>query len=89
PGIMPITNYENLIRFSEGCGAEVPRWLKCRLESYGDDTESLKAFGQEVVTEMCQRLLDAGAPGLHFYSMNQAEPTTGIVQALTFKSPLE
>ncbi|PIX78767.1 MAG: methylenetetrahydrofolate reductase [NAD(P)H], partial [Piscirickettsiaceae bacterium CG_4_10_14_3_um_filter_44_349] len=89
PGIMPITNYENLIRFSEGCGAEVPRWLKCRLESYGDDTESLKAFGQEVVTEMCQRLLDAGAPGLHFYSMNQAEPTTSIVQALTFKSPLE
>lgn len=85
PGIMPITNYENLIRFSEGCGAEVPRWLKCRLESFEDDKESLMAFGQDVVTEMSQRLLDAGAPGLHFYSMNQVEPTLSIAQALTFK----
>lgn len=86
PGMMPITNYENLIRFSEGCGAEVPRWLKCRLESFGDDTESLKAFGEEVVTELSQRLLDAGAPGLHFYSMNQSAPTLNIVNALTFKN---
>lgn len=85
PGIMPITNYENLIRFSEGCGAEVPRWLKCRLESFEDDKESLVAFGKDVITEMCQRLLDAGAPGLHFYSMNQVEPTLSIAQSLNFK----
>jgi len=86
PGIMPITNYENLIRFSEGCGAEVPRWLKCRLESFEDDTESLLAFGQDVVAELCQRLLDAGAPGIHFYSMNQTQPTLEIVKNLTFKT---
>ncbi|MDG6777216.1 methylenetetrahydrofolate reductase [NAD(P)H] [Thiomicrorhabdus sp. zzn3] len=85
PGVMPITNYENLIRFSEGCGAEVPRWLKCRLESFEDDKESLMAFGQDVVTELSQRLLDAGAPGIHFYSMNQIEPTLSIAQSLTLK----
>ena len=86
PGIMPITNYENLIRFSEGCGAEVPRWLKCRLESFEDDKESLVAFGQDVVTEMSQKLLDAGAPGIHFYSMNQLEPCLQIAQSLTLKN---
>ncbi len=85
PGIMPITNYENLIRFSEGCGAEVPRWLKCRLESYEDDTESLLAFGKDFVLELSQKLLDAGAPGIHFYSMNSIEPTLAITKALTFK----
>jgi methylenetetrahydrofolate reductase (NADPH) len=85
PGIMPITNYENLVRFSEGCGAEVPRWLKCRLESFEDDQESLLAFGEDVVTELSQRLLDAGAPGLHFYSMNQSKPVLNIVNRLTFK----
>ncbi len=85
PGIMPITNYENLIRFSEGCGAEVPRWLKCRLESYEDDTESLLAFGKDFVLELSQKLLDAGAPGIHFYSMNSVEPTLEITKALTFK----
>ncbi len=85
PGIMPITNYENLVRFSQGCGAEVPRWLKCRLESFEDDKESLLAFGKDVVLELSQRLLDAGAPGLHFYSMNSIEPTLGITQSLTFK----
>ncbi|KUJ75602.1 5,10-methylenetetrahydrofolate reductase [Thiomicrospira sp. XS5] len=85
PGIMPITNYENLVRFSEGCGAEVPRWLKCRLESFEDDQESLLAFGEDVVTELSQRLLDAGAPGLHFYSMNQSKPVLNIVKQLTFK----
>ncbi|QAB15981.1 methylenetetrahydrofolate reductase [NAD(P)H] [Hydrogenovibrio thermophilus] len=85
PGIMPITNYENLVRFSEGCGAEVPRWLKCRLESFEDDQESLLAFGEDVVTELSQRLLDAGAPGLHFYSMNQSKPVLNIVSRLTFK----
>lgn len=85
PGIMPITNYENLIRFSEGCGAEVPRWLKCRLESFEDDKESLLAFGQDVVQELSQKLLDAGAPGVHFYSMNSTQPTLDIVKSLTFK----
>ncbi len=75
PGIMPITNYTQLARFSDGCGAEIPRWIRKRLEAYGDDLESLRAFGEEVVTFMCQRLLDEGAPGLHFYSMNQVAPT--------------
>ncbi len=75
PGIMPITNYTQLARFSDGCGAEIPRWIRKRLEAYGDDLESLRAFGEEVVTSMCQRLLDEGAPGLHFYSMNQVAPT--------------
>ena len=85
PGIMPITNYENLIRFSEGCGAEVPRWLKCRLESYEEDTASLLAFGKDFVLELSQKLLDAGAPGIHFYSMNSIEPTLAITNELTFK----
>ncbi len=75
PGIMPITNITQLARFSDGCGAEIPRWIRKRLEAYGDDLESLRAFGEEVVTSMCQRLLDEGAPGLHFYSMNQVAPT--------------
>lgn len=87
PGIMPITNYEQLIRFSSMCGAEVPRWLKCRLESFEDkdDLEGLREFGQEYVTNLCQRLLDEGAPGLHFYSMNKTQPSLGIVEALTWK----
>lgn len=85
PGIMPITNYENLIRFSQGCGAEVPRWLKCRLESFDDDIAGLIEFGKDVVTELCQKLLDAGAPGIHFYSMNKTEPTLEIAKALTLK----
>lgn len=75
PGIMPITNYTQLARFSDACGAEIPRWIRKRLEAYGDDLESLRAFGEDVVTSMCQRLLDEGAPGLHFYSMNQVSPT--------------
>ena len=83
PGVMPITNYENLVRFSQGCGAEIPRWLKCRLESYEHDPDSLKAFGKEVVMDLSQRLLDMGAPGLHFYSMNQPQPLIDIVENLT------
>ncbi len=75
PGIMPITNYSNLKRFSDMCGAEIPRWIGKRLESYGDDKESIIAFGEDVVTELCQKLLDQGAPGLHFYTMNQTGPT--------------
>ncbi len=73
PGIMPINNYQQLARFSDACGAEIPRWLRKRLEEFGDDLDSIRAFGLDVVTNMCQRLLDNGAPGLHFYTMNQAD----------------
>jgi len=78
PGIMPITNFTNLQRFSSMCGAEVPRWISRQLESYGDELESIKAFGLEVVTDLCETLLEGGAPGIHFYTMNQAEPTLSI-----------
>jgi len=78
PGIMPITNYKQLARFSDGCGAEIPRWLRKQLEDFGDDVEGLRAFGLDVTTELCRTLLEGGAPGLHFYTMNQAEPTTQI-----------
>lgn len=82
PGIMPITNYSNLARFSDACGAEIPRWIRKRLEGYGDDVASIRAFGEDVVTAMCERLLAGGAPGLHFYTMNQAGPTLAIWQRL-------
>jgi methylenetetrahydrofolate reductase (NADPH) len=85
PGIMPILNYENLIRFSEACGAEIPRWLKCRLESFEDNQADFLKFGQDVVTELSQKLLDAGAPGIHFYSMNQAKPILNIAKNLSFR----
>ncbi len=75
PGIMPITNYAQLARFSDACGAEIPRWIRKRLEDFEDDLEGLRAFGLEVVSDLCDRLLTGGAPGLHFYTMNQAEPT--------------
>jgi methylenetetrahydrofolate reductase (NADPH) len=78
PGIMPITNYSKLARFSDACGAEIPRWIRKQLEAYGDDTDSIQAYGEQVITEMCERLLQGGAPGLHFYSMNQAEPSLAI-----------
>jgi len=78
PGIMPITNYVQLARFSDMCGAEIPRWIRKRLESYGDDKDSIKAFGEDVISEMCQQLLEAGAPGLHFYTMNVTKPTLAI-----------
>ena len=78
PGIMPITTYPQLARFSDMCGAEIPRWIRKRLEGYGDDRESIRAFGLEVVTRLCQDLLDLGAPGLHFYTMNRAGPTLAI-----------
>jgi methylenetetrahydrofolate reductase (NADPH) len=78
PGIMPITNYTSLVRFSDMCGAEIPRWVKKQLEAYGDDTASIVAFGEQVVTEMCERLLAAGAPGLHFYTLNQTEPSLKV-----------
>jgi methylenetetrahydrofolate reductase (NADPH) len=82
PGIMPITNYTQLMRFSDMCGAEIPRWVRLKLASFGDDTASIKAFGLDVVTALGQRLLAGGAPGLHFYSMNQAAPTTALWQRL-------
>lgn len=75
PGIMPITNYTQLARFSDACGAEIPRWIRLRLQGYGDDKASIRAFGLDVVTDLCEQLLSVGAPGLHFYTMNQAEPT--------------
>jgi methylenetetrahydrofolate reductase (NADPH) len=81
-GVMPITNYSQLARFSEMCGAEIPRWVRLKLASYGDDSASIKAFGLDVVSEMCQRLLAGGAPGLHFYSLNQAQATMALWQRL-------
>lgn len=81
-GIMPITNYTQLMRFSDMCGAEIPRWVRLKLASFGDDSASIKAFGLDVVTALCERLLAGGAPGLHFYSMNQAAATTAIWQRL-------
>lgn len=78
PGIMPITNYSQLARFSDACGAEIPRWLRKRLEGFGDDRASIRAFGIDVVTALCGRLLAEGAPGLHFYTMNQSGPTLTI-----------
>lgn len=81
-GIMPITNYTQLMRFSEMCGTEIPRWIRLKLASYGDDTDSIRAFGLDVVTQLCQRLLDGGAPGLHFYSLNQSVATSAIWQRL-------
>ena len=78
PGIMPITNYTQLARFSDMCGAEIPRWIRKRLESLGDDRAAIRAFGEDVVTELCHQLLEAGAPGLHFYTMNLSGPTLAI-----------
>ena len=78
PGIMPITNYTQLARFSDMCGAEIPRWIRKRLEDFGDDRDAIRAFGEDVVSELCHQLLEAGAPGLHFYTMNQAGPTLSI-----------
>ncbi len=85
PGIMPITNIKQLARFSAMCGAEIPRWLHLRLEAYGEDMRSLRAFGLDVTTELSRRLLEAGAPGLHFYTMNQVEPTRIIWTNLGIK----
>jgi methylenetetrahydrofolate reductase (NADPH) len=83
PGIMPITNYRMLARFSDACGAEIPRWVRKRLEGYGEDIESIRAFGHEVVLNLCRQLLAGGAPGIHFYTMNQAAPTLRLWQELS------
>lgn len=82
PGIMPITNYTKLIRFSEACGAEIPRWIRKRLEAYGDDHESIQAFSIEIVFELCHRLITGGAPGLHFYTLNHAEMSLELMKML-------
>ena len=82
PGIMPITNHTQLLRFSEMCGAEVPRWIRLRLAEFGDDKASIRAFGVDVVTELCQTLLDNGAPGLHFYTLNHAEAPLAVWKEL-------
>ncbi len=79
PGIMPITNFVNLARFSDACGAEIPRWIRKKLDSYGDNVEAIAAFGEEFISRFCEKLLAGGAPGLHFYTMNNLEPTTTIV----------
>ncbi len=82
PGIMPIVKFAQLARFSDACGAEIPRWMRKTLESFGDDNESVQAFGLDVVTQLCERLLAGGAPGLHFYTLNQAAPTLAIWKRL-------
>ena len=82
PGIMPITRFTQLARFSDACGAEIPRWIRRRLEAFGDDTASIRSFGLDVVTRLCDDLLRNGAPGLHFYTLNQAGPATTIWQRL-------
>lgn len=81
-GIMPITNYSQLMRFSDMCGAEIPRWIRLKLASFGDDTASIKAFGLDVVSALCERLLAGGAPGLHFYTLNQSAATLEICKRL-------
>lgn len=85
PGIMPITQYAQLARFSEMCGADIPRWLRRRLEDFGDDRASIQAFGLDVVTRLCQQLLDIGAPGLHFYTMNLSDPTLSVLKQIIGK----
>ncbi|MDR9468078.1 methylenetetrahydrofolate reductase [NAD(P)H] [Marinospirillum sp.] len=82
PGIMPITNYTKLARFSDACGAEIPRYIRKQLEAYGDDSESIQQFGEEVISRLCQQLLDGGAPGIHFYTLNQAAPSLNILNNL-------
>lgn len=82
PGIMPITSSSQLLRFSDACGAEIPRWVRLRLQAYGDDIDSIKAFGLDVVSDLCERLIAGGAPSLHFYTMNQSAATTALVSRL-------
>lgn len=86
PGIMPIAGFTKLARFSDACGAELPRWMRKKFESFGDDSDSIRAFGLDVVTELCERLLKGGAPGLHFYAMNQASLTTEICRRLGLRT---
>ncbi len=82
PGIMPITNASGIIRFADSCGADMPRWIRLRLQGFGDDAESIKAFGLDVIARLCEQLRDGGAPGLHFYTMNQSAATLELVRRL-------
>ena len=82
PGIMPITNYQNLVRFSDGCGAEIPRWIRQKMEALSDDSEAVRSFGEEVVTRLCEQLLSLGATGFHFYTLNQLQATASILDNL-------
>ncbi len=86
PGIMPIVRYSQLQRFSDTCGAEIPRWMRKTLEGYGDDTESVQAFGLDVVTQLCEKLIAGGAPGLHFYTLNQANASLEILKRLGYRA---
>ncbi|KRG70105.1 methylenetetrahydrofolate reductase [NAD(P)H] [Pseudoxanthomonas dokdonensis] len=83
PGIMPISNFTQLRRFSEACGAEIPRWISKRMQAYGDDAQSVREFGADVVAGLCRRLLEGGAPALHFYTLNLARPTQNVLSRLT------
>ncbi len=82
PGIMPISNFSQLRRFSEMCGAEIPRWMQRRMSAWGDDVESIRGFAAEVVATLCRRLLEGGAPGLHFYTLNLAKPASAVLEQL-------
>jgi methylenetetrahydrofolate reductase (NADPH) len=87
PGIMPIASSSQLMRFSDACGAEIPRWIRLRLSAFGDDTASIKAFGLDVVTRLCEELIKGGAPSIHFYTMNQSVPTLAICKNLGLLQP--
>ena len=93
PGIMPVTQFHRLANFADTCGAEIPRWLRKRLEHFGDDVESIQAFGQDFITELCAKLIEGGAPGLHFYTLNKSHPTVQLLKGLGVqvksKAPLE
>lgn len=89
PGIMPITNFTQLARFSDACGAEIPRWIRRRMEGMGDDLEEIRSFGHRVVLNLCRQLLDGGAPGLHFYTMNQAGPSLQLWRDLDLPEPTD
>ncbi len=82
PGVMPISNFTQLRRFSEGCGAEIPRWVSKRMQAYGDDADAIRTFAAELVAGMCRRLVDGGAPALHFYTLNLSRPTLSVLQQL-------
>ena len=82
PGVMPVSNYSQLKRFSDACGAEIPRWIAKRMQAHGDDAASIRELGADVVAQLCRRLLDGGAPGLHFYTLNRARATQAVLQQL-------
>jgi methylenetetrahydrofolate reductase (NADPH) len=84
PGIMPIVRYSQLARFSDTCGAEIPRWMRKTMEGYGDDVESVQNFGRDVVVQLCEKLIAGGAPGLHFYTLNQANASLEILNRLDY-----